>query len=69
MTDRHSGYVVVLQEDLREEDAEAVLNALRMTKGVLSVEPIVADFTAGTIAAMRVQSEIRAKLYALAREI
>ena len=69
MTDRHSGYVVVLDHDMREDGAEATLNALRMTKGVLSVEPVVADFTAATVAEMRVKSEIRSKLYALAREI
>jgi hypothetical protein len=43
MTDRHAGYVVVLADDVREDDAEAVITALRMTKGVLTVTPVVAD--------------------------
>lgn len=43
MTDRHAGYVVVLATDMRDDDAEAVLTALRMVKGVASVEPVVAD--------------------------
>jgi hypothetical protein len=43
MTDRHAGYVVVLKDDIREDDAEHVINALRMVKGVLNVEPIVSD--------------------------
>lgn len=43
MTDRHAGYIVVLDVDLRDDDAEPILNALRMISGVQSVEPIVAD--------------------------
>ena len=31
MTDRHAGYVVVLAEDIREDDAESTLTALRMS--------------------------------------
>jgi hypothetical protein len=34
VTDRHSGYIVVLAEDIREDDAEGTLNALRMVRGV-----------------------------------
>lgn len=41
MTDRHAAYIVVLAEDIREDDAEHVLNALRMVSGVVSVEPVV----------------------------
>ena len=29
MTDRHAGYVVTLNEDIREDDAEAIINAIR----------------------------------------
>lgn len=43
MTDRHSGYIVVLADDIREDDAEAVISALRMVKGVLSVEPVLSN--------------------------
>lgn len=39
MTDRHSGYLVVLEADLREDDAQAVIDALRMVKGVADVIP------------------------------
>jgi len=31
VTDRHAGYVVVLAEDIREDDAESTLTALRMS--------------------------------------
>jgi hypothetical protein len=45
MTDRHAGYIVTLAEDIREDDAEAVLTALRMVSGVVSVTPLVSDYT------------------------
>lgn len=43
MTDRHAGYVITLEEDVREDDAAAIKTALSMIKGVLSVEPVVSD--------------------------
>lgn len=44
MTDRHAAYIVVLREDIREDDAEAVMTALRMVSGVGSVQPVGADY-------------------------
>ena len=43
MTERHAGYLITLEDDIREDDAEHVINALRMIKGVMRVEPIVAN--------------------------
>lgn len=43
MTDRHKGYVVVLADDIREDDAKATITAMEQIKGVISVEPIVND--------------------------
>jgi hypothetical protein len=43
MTDRHAGYLVVLARDIREDDAEEIIAALRMIKGVRSVDPVQAD--------------------------
>jgi hypothetical protein len=43
MTDRHAGYIVTLGHDIREDDAEATVTALRQIKGVLNVTPLVAD--------------------------
>lgn len=43
MTTRHAGYLVVLDEDIREDDAQYVINALRMVKGVVSVTPVEAS--------------------------
>lgn len=44
MTDRHSGYLVTLDHDIREDDAEeSILVALHMIKGVASVTPVTDD--------------------------
>ena len=68
MTDRHAGYVVTLADDIREDDAEAILTALRMVRGVLSVAPVVADLP-GHIAEMRVRTELHGKLLDVCRDL
>ena len=65
MTDRHAAYIVILDTDIREED-EGVLAALRMIRGVASVEPVTADPLAGQIAAGRRDREWLDRLGALA---
>ena len=67
MTDRHSGYIVVLGSDLREDDAEYIINAIRMIKGVVSVQPIVADANMH-IATERAKYELITKMNMLLRE-
>jgi hypothetical protein len=62
MTDRHSGYVVALDRNMREDDAQAVLDAIQMVKGVISVRPVVADPLA-EIHAVRVRRELLMKMY------
>lgn len=41
MTDRHSGYLVTLAADIREDDAQPLLAAMRLLRGVIAVEPII----------------------------
>jgi hypothetical protein len=43
MTKRHSGYIVVLETDVREDDAQEIMAAIRMIKGVVAVQPVVSD--------------------------
>ena len=43
MTDRLKGCVVTFERDIREDDAEKVLNAILMIRGVASVDVSVAD--------------------------
>lgn len=46
MTDRYNTLTVVLEKDIREDDAEHLLIAIHCLKGVLSVRGNVADATA-----------------------
>lgn len=57
MTERHAGYLVVLDHDFREDDAEAIVHALSMVKGVLSVEPV-SDVVGVQLATARVRAEM-----------
>lgn len=43
MTDRYKGCTVVFDHEIREDDAEHLLNAIRMIKGVKAVEPHILD--------------------------
>lgn len=38
MTDRVKGFTVTLEHDIRIDDVEVILNAVRMIKGVANVE-------------------------------
>jgi len=61
MTDRFHSLTVVLERDIREDDAEMLLNALRMLRGVISVEGNIVDVD-GYVAEERVRYELRDKL-------
>lgn len=43
MTDRHTAYIVTLEQPTREDDAAATVSALRQIKGVIDVRPVVSD--------------------------
>ena len=44
MTARHHSYLVVLEKDVREDDAESTIAAIGHIRGVLSVEPCETNF-------------------------
>jgi hypothetical protein len=67
MTDRHSGYVVILSHDIRKDDAEAIIAAIQMIKGVKAVKPIVAEPSAGSIVESRIKMEVADRLREVAR--
>jgi len=43
MTDRFYALTVILEKDIREDDAEPILNAIKMIKGVQDVKGNVSD--------------------------
>lgn len=63
MTDRISSFLVVLEKDMREDDVERIVTALRQVRGVVGVQPNVANAFNQGIAEMRVKWEIRNKLW------
>ena len=64
MTDRYFSLVVILEKDIREDDAQAIIDAIKMIKGVLAVEPQISnpEFRA---AELRAKSEIAKKLWSI----
>lgn len=70
MTDRHSGYVVTLAENLREDDAQGIINAIRQLRGVLAADPVPAEGAVTEfLVARRERDALRTKLLDLARAI
>lgn len=64
MTDRFHSFTVVLDKDVREDDAEDTINAIKQIRGVLSVEGNVADIDSH-VAEERVHRELGKKLMAV----
>lgn len=68
MTDRYAGFLVTLEYDIREDDAGEILTALRMVRGVLSVEPAPVSPMELHIAEQRVRRELGQQLIAVLRK-
>ena len=62
MTDRYNALTVILDRDIRSDDAEEIINAIKMIRGVLKVKPHVADMS-DSIADARVKAELTQKLW------
>jgi hypothetical protein len=62
MSDRTMCLTVVLDKDYRVDDAEAIMNAIRMVKGVLSVDANVANVDT-YMAYARARTDLEKKLW------
>jgi hypothetical protein len=62
MSDRINTITVLLEKDTRLDDCDAILTAIRMTKGVLKATPNVAD-ARDWMAEERARNEFRKKLW------
>ena len=62
MTDRIKGVYVALDRDYRTDDAEAILDAIKMVKGVSDVAVNITDFDDWTNRS-RIRMELSAKLW------
>ena len=62
MTDRLHSLTVVLEKDIREDDAQVLIVAIRQLRGILSVSGNVSDVVSH-VAAERARYELRERLY------
>ncbi|MEE9338446.1 MAG: hypothetical protein V3U87_10225 [Methylococcaceae bacterium] len=62
MTDRLNGVTITFDRDIREDDAERILDAFRMVKGVVHVEPNIVTHK-DHFTEMKVKTDVRDKLY------
>lgn len=67
MTDRINGVLVTLEGNIRVDDAEYILNAIRMIKGVIDVTPNVADID-HHMAYSRARIDLQGKIYDALKE-
>lgn len=67
MTNRYNYLTVALEQNIRDDDAEQLVDAIMMLKGVLKVEGNVANGDAYT-AEQRANDKWRSKLYSLILE-
>lgn len=61
MTTRLKGLTVVLDYDIREDDAQLIIDAISMIKGVLMVKPIECE-TNDWMIESKVKMELRSKI-------
>lgn len=64
MTDRYNAFIVILGNDIREDDAQEIINAIKMIKGVLTVTPHVSGLV-DLIAEKKAKIKILKKLYSV----
>jgi hypothetical protein len=62
MTDKYNYLTVALEDDIRSDDAETIIAAIGMIRGVLKVEPNVANGTDWT-AQQRIRREIGTRVW------
>ena len=62
MTDRFHTLTVVLEENVRDEDAASLIEAIHQMRGVLTVTGIVADYESH-MAEARAKADLGAKIW------
>lgn len=62
MSDRYSALTVALEHDIRSDDAEKLIEAIKALRGVLDVKPHVADECC-YVAQTRVRSELHKVIF------
>jgi hypothetical protein len=62
VTDRVNMLMVALEHDIREDDVQGLVNAIKQLRGVLTVDMNVAN-SSDWLAEVRVKAKLQAKLF------
>ena len=62
MTDRVKGFTVTLEKDIRIDDFEVIMQAIRMIRGIADVEPSIST-SEDHMNRQRIKYELRDKFY------
>ena len=62
MTDRVKGFTVTLEKDIRIDDVEVIMQAIRMIRGIANVEPSIST-SEDHMNRQRIKYELRDKFY------
>lgn len=62
MTDRVSFLVVALEQDIRDDDCQPLIEAIKQLRGVIGVEPKMAGYETWA-AELRARNEFKKKLW------
>jgi hypothetical protein len=62
MTDRVKGFTVTLEKDIRIDDVEVIMQAIRMIRGIADVEPSIST-SEDHMNRQRIKYELRDKFY------
>lgn len=68
MTDRIKGFYVALEDDMRVDDAEHILDAVRQLRGVAAVQHSITEVDDWMNRA-KVQNEMRDKIFKVLTEV
>lgn len=68
MTDRYNAFTVILENDIREDDAQPIINAIKQIRGVLDVQPAQSDVIAVSVASSRVRVRLWDKIHKVFEE-
>jgi len=63
MTDRLKGFVITLENDIRVDDAQAIIEAIKMVRGVLTVQPVTTNPIGDSMIESRVRADLGTKLF------
>lgn len=62
MTDRYYALTVILEKDIRDDDAQPILNAIKMIRGVQDIKKHISD-PMTWMAEERARADLRKKLF------